>query len=286
MSTFTESDVEYLRHDGEPLLARLYRPEGAGPHPAVVSIHGGAWTANDRFSTADVDRYLAQSGVVVLALDLRLGAVAKYPGQVVDANAGIRWLKVHAEELGSRPALVGGVGSSSGGHVVLLCALRPADPRFTTGVVAGAADVSAELAYVVACWPVADPLARYRMARERGNDRLVEAHQTFWADEAEMAAGNPQLILERGEATHLPPALIVQGTADDNLPPDSASRLAAAYRAAGGSAELQLFEGEPHGFIKRDPAADGPRRALAAIGAFVERHASPELTRGARATAR
>jgi acetyl esterase/lipase len=272
MGTFTESDIEYLRHDGEPLLARLYRPAGAGPHPAVVSIHGGAWTANDRFSTAETDRYLAANGVVVLALDLRLGAVAKYPGQVVDANAGIRWLKAHAEEVGSRPELVGAVGSSSGGHVALLCALRPADPRFTTGAVPGAAGVTAEVAYLVVCWPVADPLARYRMARDRGNERLVEAHHTFWADEAEMAAGNPQLLLERGEATHLPPALILQGTADDNLPPDSASRLAAAYRAAGGSADLQLFEGEPHGFIKRDPSAHEPRRALAAIAAFVERH--------------
>jgi len=273
MTTFTESDVEYLRHGDEPYLARLYRPEGPGPFPAVVSIHGGAWTANDRFSTADIDRYLAVHGVVVLALDVRLGGVAKFPGQVADANLGVRWLKTHAEEVGSRAALVGGVGSSSGGHVVLLNALRPTDPVLASLPLAGHPETTAELAYVVACWPVADPLARYRMARERGNDRLLEAHQTFWADEAEMASGNPQLVLERGEATHFPPALIVQGTADDNLPADSAARFGDAYRRVGGTADVHFFEGEPHGFIKRDPAADGPRRALETIAAFVLDHA-------------
>lgn len=269
MSTFTESDVEYLRHGDEPFLARLYRPDGPGPFPAVVSIHGGAWTANDRFSTADIDRYLAGHGVVVLALDVRLGQAAKYPGQVADANLGIRWLKTHAAELGSRPALVGGVGSSSGGQVILLNALRPTDPSLASIPLREDPAATAALAYVVACWPVADPLARYRMARERGNDRLVEAHDTFWADEAQMAVGNPQLVLERGEATHLPPALVIQGTADDNLPPDSAARLAAAYRSAGGDVDLHVFDGEPHGFIKRDPTADGPRRALETIAAFV-----------------
>jgi acetyl esterase/lipase len=273
MATFTESDVEFFRHGDEPLLAHLYRPDGPGPFPAVVSIHGGAWTSNDRFSTAETDRFLAASGIVVLALDVRLGQVAKFPGQVVDANVGIRWLKAHAEELGSRPGLVGGVGSSSGGHVVLLTALRPTDPTLACLPLAGAPEITAELAYVVACWPVADPLARYRLAQERGNEHLLTAHGIFWRDEAEMAAGNPQLVLERGEATHVPPALIVQGTADDNLPPDSAQRLAEAYRRAGGTADLQLFAGEPHGFIKRDPAAAGPRRALETIAAFVLEHA-------------
>lgn len=272
MTTFSESDVEFFRHGDEPLLAHVYQPDGPGPFPAVVSIHGGAWTANDRFSTAETDRYLAGRGIVVLALDVRLGQVAKFPGQVVDTNVGIRWLKAHAAEFRTRPELVGGVGSSSGGHVLLLGALCPADPAYACLPLPEGAAVTAELAYAVACWPVADPLARYRMATERGNEHLIRAHQIFWKDEAEMAAGNPQLVLERGEASSLPPVLILQGTADDNLPQDSAQRLADAYRRAGGSADLHFFEGEPHGFIKRDPAAAGPRRALETIAAFVLDH--------------
>ena len=267
--TYTESDVEYYRHGDEPLVARVYRPDGPGPFPAVVDVHGGAWTSGDRFGTAEIDAALAASGVVVLALEFRLGDAARYPGQVADVNAGIRWLKAHAAELGTRPELVGGVGSSSGGHVILLNAVRPADPSLAVLPLPSDPAITAELAYVVACWPVADPLARYRMARETGKDRLVEAHHVFWPGEAEMTAGSPQLILERGEATHLPPALIIQGTSDDNLPDGMAARFVDAYRARGGSAELELFPGQPHGFIKRGLDGEAPRRALERITGFV-----------------
>lgn len=268
--TYTESDVEYYRHGDQPLVARLYKPDGPGPFPAVVNVHGGGWTSGDRFGTSDIDVYLAANGIVVLALEFRLGDAARYPGQVADVNAGIRWLKAHAAEVGSRTALVGGIGSSSGGQVILLNALRPADPALAALPLPDHPAITAELAYVVACWPVADPLARYHMARDRGNARLVESHHVFWPGVAEMTAGSPQLVLERGEATHLPPALILQGTADDNLPADMGARFGAAYRAAGGSADVHIFEGQPHGFIKQDPSGEAARRALALIAAFVQ----------------
>ena len=59
---------------------------------------------------------------------------------------------------------------------------------------------NARLPYLVLCWPISDPLARYRMVKEKGNNRLVEAHDAYWASEAEMEEGNPLPILERGEA--------------------------------------------------------------------------------------
>src|ERR1700731_865432 len=74
---------------------------------------------------------------------------------------------------------------------------------------------------------------RYRAVIERGNDRLVEAHYQFWPSEEAMSEGSPQLILERGETVDKPPALIMQGTADDNLTPDMAADFAAAYTKAG-----------------------------------------------------
>ena len=78
-----------------------------------------------------------------------------------------------------------------------------------------------------------------------------------------MAEGNPQLILERGETIERPPALIMQGTADDNLTPDMAANFAAAYTRTGGSISFHRFEGQPHAFIARDPAAPDAVRALA-----------------------
>src|SRR3954465_8969003 len=137
-------------------------------------------------------------------------------------------------------------------------------PRRRGGAGAG------RLPYIVLCWPISDPLARYRMVREKGNNRLVEAHDAYWASEAEMEEGNPQLILERGEAaTPLPPAIVVQGTGDDNVTPDMADRFAAAYRAQGGQLNLHKFAGQPHTFIPRDPASEASRQATEKLRDFV-----------------
>ena len=84
-----------------------------------------------------------------------------------------------------------------------------------------------------------------------------------------MKEGNPQLILERGEPTELPPVLILQGTADDNVPLSIPYRFVESYRAAGGNVELELFPGMPHGFA-RDPGTETDR-ALALAKAFIAR---------------
>jgi acetyl esterase/lipase len=262
-------DVEYLLPDGgEPLLARFYRPDGVGPFPAVLEVHGGAWTMGDRLNNTAIGDYLAARGIVVLSIDFRMPPVAVYPEAVADVNYGIRYLKANAPRFSTRPDLVGGLGTSSGGHLLLLNVLRPRDQRYAALPLAGA---DAGLAFAVLCWPVADPLARYRAVRERGNTRLVGAHDQFWPSEAAMDEGSPQRILERGEPVATPPALIMQGTADDNLTLDMARNFAAAYSKAGGTIEFHEFAGEPHAFIARDPAAPNPQRALRLIAEFIHR---------------
>src|SRR5499427_3788266 len=251
-------DLEYLNAGGTSLLARFYRPEGQGPFPAVLEVHGGAWTSGDRFNNVAIAEHLAARGIVVLSIDFRMPPAARYPETVSDVNFGIRFLKANAERFATRRELVGGLGTSSGGHLLLLNVLRPSDARYVADPLPGS---DASLAFAVACWPVADPLARYRAVIERGNDRLVEAHHQFWPSEEAMAEGNPQLILARGEASEKPPALIMQGTADDNLTPDMAANFAAAYTRAGGSISFHRFEGQPHAFIPRDPASPDARRA-------------------------
>jgi acetyl esterase len=259
-------DIEFLRHGDSPLLARLYQPKGKGPFPALIDVHGGAWAAGDRLNNAPLDEALAKSGIVILAIDFRMPPQHRYPASIADIHYAIRWLKEHAEEFGSRADLVSALGTSSGGHQLLLAALKPRDPRYA--VHPGVSDAS--LPYIVLCWPISDPLARYRMVRDKGSTRLVESHDAYWASEAEMEEGNPQLILERGEAvTPLPPAIVVQGTGDDNVTPDMADRFAAAYRAKGGSLELHKFDGQPHTFIVRDPASEASRQATEKLRDFV-----------------
>ena len=184
-------DLEYQRHNGAPLLARLYRPVGRGaserPFPALIDVHGGAWASGDRLNNAPLDEALAKSGIVVLAVDFRMPPLWRYPASIADVNLATRWLKTHAGEFGSRRDLVGGLGTSSGAHQLLLSALRPADPRYAALPLAEAPGEDAGLPYLVLCWPISDPLARYQMVREKGNTRLVESHDAYWSSEEEMA---------------------------------------------------------------------------------------------------
>ena len=267
-------DLEYQQADGAPLLARLYKPIGSGPFPALIEVHGGAWASGDRLNNAPLDEALAKSGIVVLAIDFRMPPQHRYPASIADVNLATRWLKAHAGEFGSRRELVGGLGTSSGGHQLLLSALKPKDPRYAALSLSEAPAEDASLPYLVLCWPISDPLARYRMVREKGNTRLVEAHDAWWPSEADMAEGNPQLILERGEAGALPPAILVQGLADDNVTQDMAELFAPAYHARGGDLELHKFDGQPHTFIVRNPASDSSRRATELLRDFVLKQAS------------
>ena len=174
---------------------------------------------------------------MVLALDFRLAPKAPYPASVADVNFGTRWLKANAAKFGSRPDWVGTVAGSSGGHQALLSALKPHDPRYAAATSPELKDVDASVAYFVACWPISDPLARYRMAVEKNNERLTQAHKDYFGGEAAMTEGNPQLILERGENGKLPPILILQGTKDNNVTPDMAEKFSA---AGAGEAGLRL----------------------------------------------
>ena len=257
-------DIEYLRHPSGPLLARIYRPKEARPRAALVSMHGGRWTRETRLTNAVIDEALARDGALVMALDIRMPPVARYPDcryQLRDPLA--QGLRPH---LGA-PDHVGGIGTSSGGHQIMLGAMRPRDPRYAA--IAGPDGIDATLDFVIACWPVLDPLARYRMAKAKGMDDHVAAHHAYWPDEAAQAEGNPQMILDRGERVMLPPALVIQGTGDVILPTDMADNFTAAYRRAGGSIDLRKFEGQPHTFITKEPANPASVEAIEVIKAFV-----------------
>ncbi len=270
-------DLEYRRSEDGPLLARLYQPKGPGPFPALIEVHGGAWAGGDRLNNAPLDEALAKSGIVVLAVDFRMPPRHRYPASIADIHYATRWLKAHAGEFGSRRDLVAGLGTSSGAHQLLLSALKPNDPRYAAlplaPTEAGAPGEDASLPYLVLCWPISDPLARYQMVKEKGRTPLIQSHDAYWNSEAEMGEGNPLRIVEAGEAARLPPAILLQGTGDDNVTPDMADRFTAAWRAKGGQIELHKFDGQPHTFAMRDPASDASRRACELARDFVKAQA-------------
>jgi acetyl esterase/lipase len=263
----TFEDVPYRTIAGETLLGRLYRP--AEPRAVlVVEVHGGAWTQNDRTTNAVIHRYLADRGITVFALDFRLAPKHRYPAAVQDVNFALRWAKANHARLGVPTGLLGALGTSSGGHLLTLAAIVPDDPRYMEPdpTLAG---TDARIDFLVGCWPIFDPLARYRMATARGLANLVNNHHAFWPDEAAMDDGNPHRIVASGGARHLPPALVLQGTGDANVEHTRTDAFVDAWRKAGGTAEYHKFEGEPHTFVPNNPDSPASQDALAKTAAFV-----------------
>src|SRR5256885_9097808 len=127
---FDVEDVEYLRHGDKPLLARVFKPRGDEPFPALVECHGGAWCLSDRTTERLRHEAMAKNGIVSIALDFRSGNEDPYPSSVQDINYAVRWAKLNARALKTRAELVGLSGQSSGGHLAMLVAMRPRDARF------------------------------------------------------------------------------------------------------------------------------------------------------------
>jgi acetyl esterase/lipase len=262
-------DLDYRRGGDQSWAARIYQPKGSGPFPAILDVHGGAWNGGQRTNNQVMDQVLAASGIVVAAVDFRLAPVDPYPAQVQDVNFAARWLKAHAGDFNADPDSIGGLGSSSGGHTVMLSAMRPGDPRYASLPLPEAQGFDATLLYLLCCWPVLDPYARYLYARNVGDDRLVTSTEAYFLDQATLHEGNPQEILERREAVDLPPAIIIQGTNDSNVPLSIPQKFETAYRDAGGSIELEMFDGMPHGFGNQ-PFPES-QRAIEMMKVFIAR---------------
>jgi acetyl esterase/lipase len=265
------SEVELRRTAaGRMLMARIYRPSGTGPFPMVLDLHGGAWNAKDRHAEEPMDRALAASGVLVVAIDMTLAPEAPYPACVQDANYAVRWLKWKAPTWNGDPSKIGVYGSSSGGHVAELLAMRPRDARYNAIPLPEAPHVDATLAYVAMRSPISNPLARFQNAERLKRDAMMKNHTTFFKPWETIHESNPQEILERREAVVLVPLLIMQGALDDNMLPAIQEKFAATYQAAGGECQYQLFEGCEHEWV----ATPGPQtdRAREMVKAFIARH--------------
>src|SRR5262249_13039769 len=120
------------------------------------------------------------------------------------------------------------------------------------------------VAFALAVYPVADPLARYRYALGREHEPpppsgfnakgLIAGHRGYFSDEAAMAAASVTRIVSSPEHRALPPVWVAQPELDDNVPAAITDALVAGYQSAGGSIERAHFPGARHSFIQQASA--------------------------------
>jgi acetyl esterase/lipase len=264
------TEVELRRtRAGRTLMARIYQPMGAGPFPTILDLHGGAWNNKNRHAEEPMDRALAASGLLVVAIDMTLAPEAPYPACVQDANFAVRWLKWKAASWNGDPTTIGIYGSSSGGHVAELLGMRPRDARYNAIPLPEAPRVDATVSFIAMRSPVSNPFARFQNAEQRKRDEMMKNHTTFFQPWDTIHESNPQEILDRHEPVTLVPLLIMQGALDDNVLPAVQEKFVESYKAAGGECQFHIFEGCEHEWVaKPGPQTD---RAREMVKAFIAR---------------
>jgi len=273
------ADVEYLRHGEAPLLARLFKPQGSGPFPIMLELHGGAWVRGTRENGNAANEALAKTGVIVAALDFR--TQAPYPASVADIHYAIRWAKTQAASWKGKPDRIGAMGTSSGAHQAMLLGMRPHDARYAAlPSPAGAGGVDGTLACVIMISPVIDPLGRYLYAKGLRSDctppegvgaQWPPMHEQYWGTEEAMAEGAPARILARGEKTALPPTLTLRRAYEASHPRPDFDEFIDQYRKAGGSIDVRIFEGEGGGLLS-DLSSQVAEQTIEEMGKFINKH--------------
>ena len=261
------SEVEYRKNSsGRQLMARIYQPDGLGPFPTVLDLHGGAWNNKDRFAEEPMDRAIAESGILVVAIDLTSATDLPYPANVQDANYGIRWVKANAKRWNGDVSKLGIYGSSSGGHIAELLGMRPNDPRYNAFHLEANQSINAKVDYVATRSPISNPHARYQNAIARNREKMVTNNTNYFKPLESIHEASPQEILDRKETVNLPPLLIMQGALDDNVLPVSQEKFCATYNAAGGNCKYLVFEGSEHEWVaEKSLQTDEARKAVKAF---------------------
>jgi acetyl esterase/lipase len=198
----TQTDIEYGKAGDVSLKLDASVPDGPGPFPAVIIVHGGGWSGGDKASDMSLlFKPLTDANFTWFSINYRLAPKYQFPACIEDVEQAIRWVKMHAAEYKVDPQRIALVGESAGGHLVCLAAVRAHDDTRVAAVVAFAAPVSleAEVAYRKGLSPALKKLFN----REEYNDEV----------RAILREASPLFQLKSA----LPPFLLIHGTDDKSV---------------------------------------------------------------------
>jgi len=269
-----EENVVYGKAAGTELTLDLARPEGEGPFPAIVFIHGGGWYMGTRKGYRDSIEEAARRGYVAVTISYRLMKfeIAKkdtttaepiFPAQVHDAKAAVRWLRANAEKYKIDENRIGATGQSAGGHLSLMLGLT--DPESKLEGDSGSPGESSRVQAVVNVFGPTEMTECFEKSSVAWIFRLFLGGTPDQATDRYKAASP----LEYATSDD-PPVLTLQGDLDLLVPVSQATRLDEKIKQAGGRHTLVIYKGQRHGF-----AGEYRQREHAAMWAFFDEHLKP-----------
>jgi acetyl esterase/lipase len=247
-----EKDLVYGRGGEVDLKLDLARPEGDGPFPAIVFIHGGGWLGGNRAGYATQIEEAARRGYVAVTITYRLmqfdnakketaTATQNFPAQIHDAKAAVRWLRANAEKYKIDPDRIGVTGGSAGGHLSLLVGLTDPDSKLEGE--SGNPEQSSRVQAVVNVFGPTEMVTCYEHSSVAWIFRLFLGGTPTEAA-ANYSLSSPVTFVSKDD----PPVLTLHGDKDELVPVQQAELLDEKLKAAGAKHTLMVFKGQGHGF--------------------------------------
>lgn len=227
-----KTDIEFAKASGTNLTLDAFVPEGAGPFPACILVHGGGFTRGDKATfIKPLFDPLGKAGFAWFSINYRLAPQHRYPACVEDVESAVRWVKAHAAEFKVDPGRIALIGESAGGHLVSLVGAR--------------AGADTRVAAVVPFYAPHDLESRVRQSET--TPAWVEA--LFGIKSLDDAAWGT--LREASPISHvragMPPYLLIHGTKDNKVPFDQSVKFREKMRAAGNACDLIAVDGGGHG---------------------------------------
>jgi pectinesterase len=232
----SKREVQYGRAAGESLLLDVCVPDGKGPFPAVILVHGGGWSSGDKTSGVDpLFTPLSKAGLGWFSINYRLAPKHPYPAAVEDIETAVRWVKAHATEFNVDANRLALLGESAGGQLVAMAVVRAKqDTR------------------VAAAIPFYAPVDLEQDTQRRGG--LNTSLRALFGRSYELDEQTTRILRDASPINFvhpgLPPFLLVHGTADMSVPYNQSVQMQAKLKAAGVPAELITIDDGVHGMAR------------------------------------
>jgi acetyl esterase/lipase len=230
-----EKDVVYGKGGDIDLHLDIYHPRaGVAPRRmAIIHLHGGGFTRGNKTGVESAARAFAEIGYVGIASQYRLAGQARWPAQLEDVKAAIRWTRANATRLGIEPDRIAVAGYSAGG-LMALAAAGTGDRKELEGN-SGTPDVSSKIAGCLSYF-----------AATGGNNLLPPSTDA-------------SVIAPIGAANYISPTfaptIFFHGLGDTTIRPESTIDFFQKVRAQGVKTELHLLQGAPHEYVRNNPDA-------------------------------